>query len=227
MNPAGTDFTRPRDNPEAHTEENAGTSRPSNVDASSDRKRDRAKRNGKRFGTILIQLAFLAGVCYIGDAVSDRLPIAVPGNICSMIILLTLLISGMIAEEKIALVSNLLLKYMPVFFIPAGVTIMTSLPLIQGHILQFILVCLITTFMVFITASITVIVVTRLQKYIHAKRAGKDVHLSKTLSPQGDPNLADSENDKNRGPERPAPKRASASERMPVHCSKAPIAEEK
>lgn len=154
------------------------------------RKRDKAKRGGKRLGMLLIQLAFLAGVCYVGSAVSDHLPIAVPGNICSMVILLTLLISGMIAEEKIALVSNLLLKYMPVFFIPAGVTIMTSLPLIEGRIPQFVAVCLLTTFLVFLSTSVTVIVVTRLQKYVHAKRAGEDVHLRKVLSIQGDPFLA-------------------------------------
>ncbi|MDO5042784.1 MAG: CidA/LrgA family protein [Slackia sp.] len=154
------------------------------------RKRDKAKRSGKRLGELCLQLAFLAGVCYVGSAVSDYLPIAVPGNICSMIILLTLLISGMIVEEKIALASNLLLKYMPVFFIPAGVTIMTSLPLIQGRIPQFILVCLLTTFLVFLATSVTVIVVTRLQKYVHAKRAGEDVHLRKVLSIQGDPFLA-------------------------------------
>lgn len=154
-----------------------------------ERKRDKAKRGGKRCGIFCIQLAFLAGVCYVGNAVSGSLPIAVPGNICSMAILLTLLISGMIAEEKIALISNFLLKYMPVFFIPAGVTIMTSLPLIQGHIPQFVLVCVLTTVMVFLTTSITVIVVTRLQKYLQAKRAGKDVHLRKVLSVEGDARL--------------------------------------
>ncbi len=165
---------------------------PANAAEASDNENghDKAKRRTKRFGMFCIQLAFLAGVCYVGNAVADSLPIGIPGNICSMVILLTLLISGMIAEEKIALISNFLLKYMPIFFIPAGVTIMSCLPLIQGHIPQFLLVCVLTTVAVFLVTSVTVIVVTRLQKYLRAKREGVDVHLHTVLSVQGDPRLA-------------------------------------
>ena len=68
--------------------------------------RERIKFHSKRLTLFLIQLAFLAGVCYIGEAVSVHLPIEVPANICSMGILLSLLISGMIDESKIELVSN-------------------------------------------------------------------------------------------------------------------------
>lgn len=134
------------------------------------RKRDHAKRFSKTAGHFAIQLAFLLGVCYVGNAVSATLPISIPGNIVSMTLLLTLLISGIVDAGRIKLVSDFLLKYMPVFFIPAGVTILSCLPLIQGHIPQFILVCLITTVMVFLTTSLTVIGVTRLQKAIGARR---------------------------------------------------------
>lgn len=173
------------ENPEARTAADAGADMP----PAPQRKRDKAKHGGKKLGMICLQFAFLAGVCYVGSAVSDSLPISIPGNICSMVILLTLLISGIVAEDKIALASNFLLKYMPVFFIPAGVTIITSLPLIQGRIPQFILVCLLTTFMVFLATSVTVIAVTRLQKYFLAKRAGENVKLRKVFSIAGDPIL--------------------------------------
>ena len=154
------------------------------------RRRDKAKRDSRKLGMFCIQLAFLAGVCYVGNAVSASLPIAIPGNICSMAILLVLLISGIIAEEKIALISNFLLKYMPFFFIPAGVTILTSLPLIEGRIPQFLLVCLLTTVIVFLATSITVVLVTRLQKYVHAKRAGRDARLAAVFTLKGDPRVA-------------------------------------
>lgn len=133
-------------------------------------KRDRAKRLSKTAGHFAIQLAFLLGVCYVGNAVSATLPVSVPGNIVSMTLLLTLLVSGIVDASRIKLVSDFLLKYMPVFFIPAGVTILGCLPLIQGRIPQFILVCLITTVMVFLSTSLTVIGVTRLQKTIAARR---------------------------------------------------------
>lgn len=146
------------------------------------RKRDILKFYSKRLTLFCIQLAFLAGVCYLGSAVSNHLPIEVPANICSMGILLSLLISGMIDESKIELVSNFLLKYMPVFFIPAGVTILTSLPMIGDRIGWFALVCVITTVLVFLSTALTVIFVGRLQKYLAEKRAGKNVHLRNMLS---------------------------------------------
>lgn len=80
-------------------------------------------------------------------------------------------------ESKIELVSSFLLKYMPVFFIPAGVTILRCLPMIGDRIGWFALVCIITTVLVFLSTALTVILVGRLQKYIAGKRAGKDVHL--------------------------------------------------
>lgn len=138
-----------------------------------ERTTDHAKRLSKTAGHFAIQLAFLLGVCYVGNAVSATLPIDVPGNIVSMTLLLVLLISGVVNASRIKLASDFLLKYMPVFFIPAGVTILSCLPLIKDHIPQFILVCLITTVMVFLTTSLTVIGVTRLQKAVIAKRKSK------------------------------------------------------
>ena len=118
---------------------------------------------------------------------------------------MTLLISGIVAEEKIALASNFLLKYMPVFFIPAGVTIITSLPLIQGRIPQFILVCLVTTFLVFLATSTTVIAVTRLQN-ISSRNARRKCRITQGVLYQGrfDPSSYDPSADKSRpGENRP------------------------
>lgn len=146
----------------------------------------RAKSLGRRAIFFFAQLAFLAGVCYIGNAVSATLPVPVPGNICSMAILLSLLVSGIVDESKIAIVSNFLLKYMPVFFIPAGVTILSSLPIIRDHIPQFVAICAITTVLVFLSTAITVILVTRIQRAIAARRAGKNVKISSIVSIQGE-----------------------------------------
>ena len=94
-----------------------------------------------------------------------------------MIILLTLLISGIVSQDRISQASQFLLKFMPVFFIPAGVTIITCLPLIDGRVPQFALVCIITTLLVFISTSLTVVLIGRIQRYIHAKRNHQSVSL--------------------------------------------------
>lgn len=101
-------------------------------------------------------MAFLAGVCYLGNAISQNLALPVPGNIISMGLLLGLLVTGMLHSSKIDLASGMLLKYMPVFFIPAGVSVMGCFPVIRDHLLQFGLVCAITTVLVYLAASSTV-----------------------------------------------------------------------
>ena len=65
--------------------------------------RERIKFHSKRLTLFFIQLAFLAGVCYIGEAVSVHLPVEVPANICSMGILLSLLISGTVSYTHLTL----------------------------------------------------------------------------------------------------------------------------
>lgn len=175
-----------RDEAEAEAAANAASENNGDATAANHpfrlRKRDIFKFHSKRVALFCIQLAFLGGVCYLGSAVSNHLPISIPANICSMVILLSLLITGMVDDSKIELASNFLLKYMPLFFIPAGVTILTSLPLIGARIPLFLLVCIITTVLVFLSTAVTVIVVGRVQNYLVAKRAGENVHLRSVFS---------------------------------------------
>ncbi len=123
------------------------------------------------FISLCIQIAFLLGVCYVGNTIASYLPLPIPGNICSMALLLTLLLTGIIDAKKIAIASRFLLSYMSVFFIPAGVTILTCLPIIQNHIPQFILVCAITTVTVFLVTAVTVMLVSRVQRIVISKLA--------------------------------------------------------
>lgn len=127
------------------------------------------KAQPKQMAKLILQLSFLAGVCYVGGAVSQTLPVPIPSNIVSMAILLILLATGMIQASKIDLASGLLLKYMPVFFVPAGVTVLGCYPVIAGHIWQFALICVITTILVYCVTSYTVSFMLKLQ----AKRAEK------------------------------------------------------
>lgn len=119
-------------------------------------RRKRIRHAAETAGKFVIQLAFLIGVCYIGNAVAAAIPLGIPGNFVSMVLLLGLLITGMLQATKIDLISSFLLKYMPVFFIPAGVSVMGCFPMIADHLPQFALVALLTTVLVFLVTSLTV-----------------------------------------------------------------------
>lgn len=147
-------------------------------------RRKRARHAAETAGKFVIQLAFLIGVCYIGNAVAAAIPLGIPGNIVSMVLLLGLLITGMLQATKIDLVSSFLLKYMPVFFIPAGVSVMGCFPMIADHLPQFALVVLLTTVLVFLITSLTVTAVIKIQAKI-AEKKGLEFDTSVPLSNEG------------------------------------------
>lgn len=152
--------------------------------AATQSRRKRARHAAETAGKFVIQLAFLIGVCYIGNTVAAAIPLGIPGNIVSMVLLLGLLITGMLQATKIDLVSSFLLKYMPVFFIPAGVSVMGCFPMIADHLPQFALVVLLTTVLVFLVTSPTVTAVIKIQAKI-AEKKGLEFDTSVPLSNEG------------------------------------------
>lgn len=152
--------------------------------AATQSRRKRARHAAETAGKFVIQLAFLIGVCYIGNAIAAAIPLGIPGNIVSMALLLGLLITGMLQATKIDLVSSFLLKYMPVFFIPAGVSVMGCFPMIADHLPQFALVVLLTTILVFLVTSLTVTAVIKIQAKI-AEKKGLEFDTSVPLSNEG------------------------------------------
>jgi holin-like protein len=65
-----------------------------------------------------------------------------------MLLLLSALHLKWIKVDDIRYVSSFLLGYMPLFFIPAGVSVMVTYSLMEGFYLQIIAITLISTVMV-------------------------------------------------------------------------------
>lgn len=122
---------------------------------------------------IVLQLGLIMAVCLAGERISDVLPIDVPGNICSMVLLLVFLVSGVIRMDSISDAADFLLDNMAVFFIPAAVAIMGSFDMLAGSILKLVLICLITTVLVFFVTSFTVSTVSNLMARGEERRAAR------------------------------------------------------
>ena len=78
-----------------------------------------------------------------------------------------------IKERHIKDVSQFLLKNMAFFFIPVAVSIMDNITYLQGHIMVFLLICIVATLLTFIATSYAVIGVMKLQEKMTAKRGQK------------------------------------------------------
>ncbi|MEA5020681.1 MAG: CidA/LrgA family protein [Gordonibacter sp.] len=125
-------------------------------------RREKVQTIGKRFVRLLTQLALIVVVYAAGCALASVLPITLPGNILGMILLLILLGTGLLKTHHVGDACDCLIDNMSLFFIPASVAIMGSMALLEGNVLKFALVCIVTTVLVFLATSYTVILVSRL-----------------------------------------------------------------
>ena len=87
--------------------------------------------------------------------------------------LFLLMLVKIIKERHIKDVSQFMLKNMAFFFIPVAVSIMDNITYLQGHIMVFLLICIVATLLTFIATSYAVIGVMKLQEKIIAKRGQK------------------------------------------------------
>lgn len=105
---------------------------------------------------LLKEFGIIIGICFIGEFINYITPVAVPGNVLGMVILLILLATKTIKLEMIETVANFLLKHLAFFFIPAGVGLLASVDVIRGQWFSIILITVVSTVLVIITTGLTI-----------------------------------------------------------------------
>lgn len=95
----------------------------------------------KQFGIIL-------GITCIGEGLKYLIPLPVPGSIYGLVLLLLLLIFKVVKLEQVKEAGDFLVGIMPLMFIPPAVGLMDSWSQIEGMLLPFGAVILITTCLV-------------------------------------------------------------------------------
>lgn len=125
---------------------------------------------------ILMQIGIVFGVCLVGKSISTILPITFPESVISMILLFLLLLFNVLKVHHIKEKANFLLKNMAFFFIPAGVGIMNNFKVIQGSILQLLIVCIVTTILTFGATALTVKSVIALQNKLSVVKINNEVN---------------------------------------------------
>jgi holin-like protein len=120
----------------------------------------------------ILQIACLLTIYLIGVLIQKVSNLSVPGSIIGMILLFGALHFQFIKREWLSLGSSLLLKYLPMLFIPATVGVIDYLDLFMGSGLITIGIVLVSTIIVMVTsARISDVLLTR----------GKDTSKNKGL----------------------------------------------
>ncbi len=96
------------------------------------------------------------GIYAAGEGAAHLLNTGFPGSVIGMLLLLAALHLRWIRVDDIRLVSSFLLGYMPLFFIPAGVSVMVTYTLMEGFYLQIIAITLLSTVLVMALTAVLV-----------------------------------------------------------------------
>lgn len=85
---------------------------------------------------------------FVGEVLSGLLGLSIPGNVIGMALMLLALLSGAVKEEDLREAAELMLSYMGLFFVPAGVGVMLYFDLISREWLPIIVGTVFSTFAV-------------------------------------------------------------------------------
>ncbi|HKI50441.1 MAG TPA: CidA/LrgA family protein [Geothermobacteraceae bacterium] len=84
----------------------------------------------------------------LGEMIGRSLGLPIPGNVLGMVLLLISLRSGLVRLAWVSEIADLLLGHMSLFFVPAGVGVMTYAALIGKEWLPITVATVVSTFVV-------------------------------------------------------------------------------
>ena len=102
---------------------------------------------------ILKQLAIILAISLAGEVLSSVLPLPIPASIYGIVILFTLLVSRVLHVDDIRETSSFLITFMSMLFIPAGVGLMTSFPLLAENLLAYVVITAVSTVVVMVVTG--------------------------------------------------------------------------
>lgn len=106
--------------------------------------------------TLIKEIVIILGIYFAGEAVALLLGTKFPGSVIGMLLLLAALHLKWIKVDDIRFVSSFLLGYMPLFFIPAGASVMVSYVLMDGFYFQIIAITMVSTVLVMALTGLVV-----------------------------------------------------------------------
>jgi holin-like protein len=98
-----------------------------------------------RFIKILFQIAILYLFSKIGGGIAEFFHLPVPGSLLGMVLLFTVLSLGIFRPEWISVGAESLLRYLPIFFVPTTVGVITYPSLLSWEGLKIFVILIVTT----------------------------------------------------------------------------------
>ncbi|MCD8501209.1 MAG: CidA/LrgA family protein [Bacillaceae bacterium] len=124
----------------------------------------------KNILVIIIQLFFLWIINEIGYWIVEALKLPIPGNVLGMVLLFTLLATGVISLKWVEQASSALIKHLAFFFIPIAVGLMNFGPLFANNWLSLTVVIIGSTAVgLYVTGGVS--------QYLANKKEGEEINV--------------------------------------------------
>ncbi|MDN5554973.1 MULTISPECIES: CidA/LrgA family protein [Prevotella] len=101
----------------------------------------------------IIQFLIIIAFSFLGEVFHFFIPLPIPASIYGILFLFTALMMKWIKVNQVREVSTLLISVMPMMFIPAAVGLIDSWAIIKSHLLTYIIVTVVSTFIVMATSG--------------------------------------------------------------------------
>lgn len=99
-----------------------------------------------QFGIILI-------ISLLGEVLHALLPLPVPASVYGLVLLFVALLTGVIKLHQVERAADIMVELMPLFFVPPGVSLITSWADISGLIVPFIITVAVSTVVVMVVTG--------------------------------------------------------------------------
>ncbi|MBU8905259.1 CidA/LrgA family protein [Desertibacillus haloalkaliphilus] len=104
---------------------------------------------------ICIHISVLYGFYFIGSWIQQRFDLFIPGSIIGMLLLLVLFATRLLPTRWIEEGTTLLLRHMPLLFLPVTVGVLNYLDLFAGSGILLVFIALFSTLLVMVASGLT------------------------------------------------------------------------
>ena len=118
----------------------------------------------KQFGIIL-------AISFAGEILNYLVPLPIPASIYGLVLMFLALCFKLIKVEDVKTTSYFMIEIMPMMFIPAAVGLLTSWNVIQSNLIAYVLITVVSTFLVMVISGHITQVMIRMEE----KRRGKEI----------------------------------------------------
>ncbi|MBQ0051741.1 MAG: CidA/LrgA family protein [Treponema sp.] len=128
---------------------------------------------------IIRQFTILVVFCFIGEILHKIIPLPVPSAIYGMVLMFCALQFKLMPLSAVEKVSDYLLGIMPLLFVPSTVGLIVAWPILQKYGIQFVLIGILSTMLVFfVTGHVTQLVI-RIQKKLSSQQKQSGIPSSR------------------------------------------------